>query len=170
MKTPIWATFFGGGANYNGADWGTGIATLQNKLYLVGVTQSVSPTIPLADIGGGSHYCSSLTGSEHDGFCAYFSTSVLPMSVDENEFINDKAHIYPNPSNGHIYLSIDHIAQNTLEVNVYSTTGTCIFTKNYDNIAPNSVIQIDLSSYSNGLYLVYIISEEGVFSEKLILQ
>lgn len=75
-------------------------------------------------------------------------------SLNKNASIKKQAYkIYPNPSDGMFYIENDIKAEAQIEV--YDMAGSLIFQKSY----PNNLIDIDLSDFSNGLYLVKLNSE-----------
>ncbi len=67
--------------------------------------------------------------------------------------------IYPNPSNGIINIG----NKNLNRIVVYDITG-----KKIKELKASS--QIDLSDVSKGIYLINLISDEGVTVNKIILQ
>lgn len=66
--------------------------------------------------------------------------------------------IYPNPAHELLQIKTD---LNVLEIKIYDLQGQLISAANGDRA-------IDISSFANGLYLVQIQTEAGVFYEKLV--
>lgn len=74
--------------------------------------------------------------------------------------------IYPNPVIDQVRIDIGNL--NILGgygVNIYTITGQSIYSVSNQN---NPQISIDLSNIPNGVYIVNIITQEGVKSHKLI--
>ncbi len=88
-----------------------------------------------------------------------------PKSADANvEFVSALG-IYPNPTNGEIFLSIpqnDAVLSHT--VALYDMNGRALST---EEVSSNEV-RMDLSSYANGVYFIKIISGETVITEKVV--
>jgi hypothetical protein len=79
--------------------------------------------------------------------------------LDINTFEKQKAIVYPNPTKG--LLNIGNADLNKIEV--YDISG-----KKLAEFEP--VTQIDLSSLSKGIYLIKLLSDEGVLIDKIIIE
>lgn len=76
--------------------------------------------------------------------------------------LSNNIKIYPNPSSNMVSISgINQAAQ----VSIISTDGRLI-----ENITTNAKTQIDLSSYTPGMYLVQISNSEGSITKPLIIK
>lgn len=71
---------------------------------------------------------------------------------------DNKLSLYPNPTDGNIYLEIENIQ----DVEVINLQGRLIF-KNKEN-------EIDLSKEPKGIYIIRVTTDKGVAVEKVILQ
>ncbi len=83
-----------------------------------------------------------------------------PLSVSENIYLNGIL-VYPNPSeDGVFYLK----GENDLIVRVYDALGKCMLLEPHKSIS-----RIDLSSFSFGIYLLYLEDKSGtkVWEERL---
>lgn len=109
-----------------------------------------------------------------EGFFAHVTAVYNPGAVEsdfiETQFIdgplleikdlnNQKALIYPNPSNG--IINIEN--KNLNKIFIYDISG-----KKIKELKASS--QIDLSDISKGIYLIKLISDEGILVDKIILQ
>jgi hypothetical protein len=74
--------------------------------------------------------------------------------------------VYPNPVSS--ILNIESKKGSIQQLSLTSLAGQLILDKNSTN-SPNS-LTLDLSSFPNAVYLLTIITEEGRFTEKIILQ
>ncbi len=81
-----------------------------------------------------------------------------PVSIDE--MVADEINIYPNPTDGILYIS----GLNNGQIDVYSITGAKVaqFENNIDG-------QIDLSEFENGIYMLMIKTENEIIYEKVYL-
>lgn len=86
------------------------------------------------------------------------------LGISENgEWIND-AKIYPNPANNTIYFSEAVFENQTATVKIYSLDGQLIETQNLNANQP----KIDISSLTNGIYLLEVKSGKNSFKQKII--
>ncbi|MCX6251575.1 MAG: peptide-N-glycosidase F-related protein [Bacteroidetes bacterium] len=77
--------------------------------------------------------------------------------------------VFPNPSDGRINLAIvlDH-TQNVL-VSISDLTGKEIYSRGLKNVLNNKFV-IDLSGQTTGIYLLRLISENGIISKNLLIR
>lgn len=94
-------------------------------------------------------------------------STIIPTSIPVNTNSNNPFKLFPNPSNGNIYLSINHELQEKITITIYNSLGSIIFT---DTITKHYT-SIDLSDYKKGIYFVRIENkaEQHYTTEKLIL-
>jgi hypothetical protein len=104
----------------------------------------VSPTITTSYIlkGSNNNSCTDLL--------------IFNQQVSECLGINDQLYqdfvVFPNPNNGLFYLRVGSTVNSRMEIRVFTSTGQQILKKNVTEPVP----EIDLTSYSNGLYTVVI--------------
>ncbi len=89
------------------------------------------------------------------------ATEVVLGNVSINNATESKYSIYPNPTNGIVTVEGTKDAQ----INVYNMIGEII----YSNDKSNENTTIDLSSFAAGNYIVKIISNDEVTTQKIIL-
>ena len=82
-----------------------------------------------------------------------------PTGVDENE---TRMKVYPNPTKG--VVSIE--AEGMMEVSVYNTLGQCVLQQ---NVADEQVV-LDLHDVASGLYLLRVMTDEGIFSKRVAVE
>ena len=78
------------------------------------------------------------------------------LQINETESMN--FHIYPNPTTDKIHVSSDLPIQ---QLEIYNFQGKLLLESNYN-------AEIDLSSYSAGIYYLRIFSDETIFVKKVI--
>ena len=76
-----------------------------------------------------------------------------------NDVKKQKALLYPNPTNG--ILNIGN--KNLTKIQIFDLTGKII--KEFN---PNPLV--DLSNFSKGIYLIKLISDEGIMTDKIIIK
>lgn len=82
--------------------------------------------------------------------------------IAENSFEN-VLKIYPNPTGGVINLQINQ-TKNT-QIKIYNVLGECV----YQNITSSSTVQIDLTSQSNGIYSIQVITAQGIENKEIVI-
>lgn len=84
------------------------------------------------------------------------------------ETINNaiEVQIYPNPASDQMTVEVTDVRVQTIELLDYQ--GRIVRQQN--NIGENSVIQLNLSNVSNGLYLLQLTTEEGLVTRKIVKQ
>lgn len=100
------------------------------------------------------------------GFELFWSCTV---GIEQNENYIDNIIVYPNPATEVIKIKskIDQ-ELNIEELNLYNSVGQLVFQKTVrDN---NSIIEIDVSLFPNGLYFLNISSNKGITTKKINIQ
>jgi hypothetical protein len=109
--------------------------------------------------------------------CFSLSNSIVVNRVTDGEFCiitsikNENAidiNLFPNPTSGLLKLTGDfETTQSTVTVQVYHTTGQLLESITLNNKSSLNET-IDISSYSSGIYMVYVISDKGLTNMKLL--
>jgi len=81
-----------------------------------------------------------------------------PTAVDE--FTVENLIIFPNPAQNELNIT----AETTIsEVMIYDITGQRV----YSNSVENNNLRIDLSDFNNGMYLLHVITSQGIQTQKI---
>lgn len=80
----------------------------------------------------------------------------LLLSSTENIQIKKSISVYPNPSQGNFYLNINQYQATTILININNTNGQSIYKEQYEVGSGYNLIQIDLSQYKSGVYMIMI--------------
>ncbi len=98
--------------------------------------------------------------------CSFTDTVIVrvefPIGIDANESATLK--VYPNPTNGLVYLQFDKASQNTVVVEVSDLKGQLLYAQKFDS---NGQKNIDVSNLQSGIYLLKIKSNNFVKVLKL---
>jgi len=99
-----------------------------------------------------------------EGLILDINSSVSTETAEENK---DKSIvIYPNPTTGKITIKANNI--NSVEVLDISGKLVCEIAS---SLPPrNDVVEIDISSFSKGIYILNIITDNGIVVEKIVLE
>ena len=110
-------------------------------------------------------------GFEEYGF---FRISPLPppsncnlfTSVSENSILDNDWRIFPNPSNGHLQFSTDiELIDKGCKIEIYNISGERI----YESMIEKPNLDINLSKYASGIYLVKFIDGQKNRVKKIII-
>ncbi len=83
--------------------------------------------------------------------------------IDDDEII-----IYPNPTNGKLHIGFAQPLQDKLTIEIISPNGQLVQQIVTDNFT--SETELDLKGFSNGVYLIRIVSKDVVLRKKIVLQ
>ena len=102
-----------------------------------------------------------------DSIRSYYNQGMLtacgfPVSVKEPLVAKSDLVIYPNPTNN--LINIRQEKASSITIQVLDITGKVLVTKS----STNQLTTIDLSEFTNGIYLVKVSSDDGVRVEKVI--
>ena len=78
--------------------------------------------------------------------------------------------IYPNPSRDIFNVSFTSEIKQDLEVRVINVVGEVVYTENLEQFVGEYAKQVDLATYTKGIYFLEITTNNGVVNKKLILQ
>lgn len=92
------------------------------------------------------------------------------LGVDENDLSKNEWLIYPNPSDGIIYLqsAIDQISK-IKNIDVFDGSGKLVYSKS-PYFVSNQNIRLDLTGLRPGIYFIRIRTEQDLFTGKLIIK
>jgi hypothetical protein len=106
-----------------------------------------------------------------DGTAFHISFVLRPniaMPVGINDItLNGSISVFPNPTNGKIYIHNGSENISGALVTVLNSVGQVVYTSNYDHLTN---AQIDLSNQANGVYTVQIKSAENVITKSLVIR
>ena len=86
------------------------------------------------------------------------------VSIDELE--SKTLSVYPNPSNGLFYLESVNPLNGSVEV--IDLQGRRVY-KQKLNLGANAKLELDLSTLSDGIYTINVISNEGMINTKVFI-
>lgn len=93
----------------------------------------------------------------------------FPVGINESE-INTRVNVYPNPSNGLVYLDINSISGDNLEITVMDMLGATVYMEKFSNSGTMNTY-LDLAGVSSGIYFLNIKNASGgSITQKLVLE
>ena len=92
------------------------------------------------------------------------------LSINENNLSQYKWLMYPNPSEGIVFLqpAIDQVSR-IKNIDVFDVSGKLVYSQS-PNFVNNENIRLDLSHLRTGVYFIRVRTEQDSFSRKLIIK
>ena len=141
--------------------------------YILGGVQAINITDPENPTVEGYYYQSGLfalnvTANDHDIYIAdgssgfqIYNHDVIFTDMDENSINTADIKIFPNPSSGIINIDVE----NATEVTLFDQTGRLKLKESLNN----GSCQLDLTAFSNGVYILKIKLTDKVELEKIVI-
>ena len=105
---------------------------------------------------------------EMEGFTInVIDASELGVSITENSS-STLLNAFPNPTTGILNLKIGNAVNSSTQIQVLDLNGRVVHRKNYNSIGAGNNIQIDMSTFASGIYMLQLISNEGILTQKII--
>jgi hypothetical protein len=98
-----------------------------------------------------------------------FWTQPASIRLEGGTAINNLS-IYPNPSRDIFNVSFTSEDAQDLEVRVINVVGEVVYTENLEQFVGEYTKQVDLATYTKGIYFLEITTNNGVVNKKLIIQ
>ena len=95
------------------------------------------------------------SGTTYSSICSFLGTE---------DSVFNQAVIYPNPTNGELYIENVSVEKAT----VYNTSGQLVKTFTFDSNNTNNTI--NLSGLTKGIYYVYLINQDAASAKKVIVE
>ena len=114
-------------------------------------------------------YCVVVTDAVGCISTACFTISFFPPN-SINEFSISKLKIYPNPTSNMVNLEFTTMKTSDYDIRILSVTGIEVYSNKLLDVSGSYKGMIDMSSYSQGTYIIHIISDDNIVYRKLIKQ
>ncbi len=103
--------------------------------------------------------------------CSSVSTTISVNDVGINEISSTlKANVYPNPANQELNIDLYSQSQNTIVIELIDISGRLVLSEQYQISIGLNQKQINIDQVQKGLYMLKLSSENGVSTEKIIIQ
>lgn len=105
------------------------------------------------------------------GQCGTSSTSIT-ASFRKQDIItsNSTSGVYPNPNKGQFNLQLKTAKTTKAEVLVLNAQGSIVERRQVQLTGKGQTLSFNLSNKASGLYMVKVISEDGVRTTKVMIQ
>ena len=91
----------------------------------------------------------------------------LPMGITQINGVNNLVHIYPNPANSQLMVSYNGVGMK--QIKITDVIGNELISRTYSGSANVIQQQLDISEFNPGIYMVEVITDKGVATEKLVV-
>jgi hypothetical protein len=126
--------------------------------YLDGIellSSNTQKTIPIQ--GEGVYTFRAVNGTRRSG-----ASNAIIITSAKNNVNAPKVKLYPNPATGIVHLTTTPDAQ---RITVLNALGQVVF-----NTPAQPNMELNLSPFAKGMYLVQVIGKEGITTERLVIQ
>ena len=89
--------------------------------------------------------------------------------VKENALLSDRVFVIPNPSEGQFQLALTLANESDVQINIYTTMGQLVKTNTIKQVT-NTLVDVDLSEFSDGIYYVEVTTGGQRAVKKVVIQ
>jgi hypothetical protein len=94
-----------------------------------------------------------------------FTTANSPAGIQNMETETSSIKVYPNPASAMVNIDLSTIADNDIKLNITDVAGQIIHA---ENVISHSIVSLDMSSYTSGLYFINVTGTNTIINKKLI--
>lgn len=139
------------------------------------------PTTPLAVISGTYTTPPESVTAPSDGMMIMFVSNksvrgqgwkvsyTITVGTDESKAFENLA-VYPNPTEGLLNVNFKMSDLQKVKIELVSIQGMVVYSETLNNFKGSFNRQIDLSSFSKGVYMLRMTSDQGITNKKIILK
>lgn len=103
--------------------------------------------------------------------CSSVSAAMAITDVGINEISNDlMATVYPNPASENLFIDFQSKKENVVQVTIIDITGRNVYSESIVLYTGMSRKRIGIDAFNKGIYLVQFSTENGIKTERLIIQ
>lgn len=95
--------------------------------------------------------------------------SQFPVGIKEN-VIENSLNVFPNPANDKLTVKFNTSKVNNLSVKISDVEGKVVYSRNESNFSGNFNENINVSNFGKGVYMIQIISDNSITTEKVVIQ
>jgi hypothetical protein len=150
----------------------------ENTGYIVGRNGTILKTV-----NGGDNWDELPSGTYYDFRSVYFTDANTGYAVgaagtilkttnggtnfiEESKLLKSTITIFPNPSNTRITIVSQSKLSSIILVSIFSINGEGVMIQKFQN---QNQVEIDVSNFRKGIYLVRILTKTGIESKKLVI-
>ena len=137
----------------------------QNGVLLNSTNIFGNNTVSTNPLSNGNYYCIVMDANNCVSDTVFYEIDSFPSFLEE--IMSSDISVFPNPTTGLIYVSFVNKSSSVLRVQ--NILGENVYISNI-NAKGEVTKQIDLSNYSNGIYLIQLSSKYKIVNKKIILE
>jgi hypothetical protein len=160
----------------------TGIANI-NNFYLNGSFQT--PTNPALNVatglrvvlnndlspnGASDNGVGTFVSGETEDFLVRFKLKQLVSTGIEETQILDQIGVYPNPTNGKVFVGFNLHENLGVQLSVLSITGAVLESRVINGVKGPMVEEFNLGAYAKGTYLIRLQTEKGSYVRRIVVE
>ena len=88
--------------------------------------------------------------------------------IDEND--HGLARIFPNPASNHLNIEFDAAETGNCSLNILNILGHIMYSDHNIPLQNNQSLQINISDYPEGIYIIRILTDQNVICQKKIIK
>lgn len=152
--------------------WGTNLTTTSptwgNSAFTPTSTQWRLETISLGTYATATNAMFKFRNiSDYENYLYLDDINIMSVTgLDEIEL--GSAQVYPNPTNGNLYVSVSFSQSQDLSIRVFNALGEVV-SHVQENGTMGGTFNIDLSDRTNGIYFIEMMTAEGKVTKKVVL-
>lgn len=94
----------------------------------------------------------------------------IQMFVNTNETLTEIASsIYPNPASAVAQVELNLEVASEVNITIMDVTGKVVASRDYGTVQGNQVFPIQVTNFTNGMYMVHITTDNGVSTKRLMV-
>lgn len=97
-----------------------------------------------------------------------FEGNAAPSSIANRQ--KNKIRVYPNPTNGMIYIESEYELENDINLSIYNALGEQIERRNCIQVENGHRMKINATALTYGLYILSISDQQGIYNTRFIKQ
>jgi lysyl endopeptidase len=108
-------------------------------------------------------------GDFGDSAVHYFCLPFVITNQTALDNIGDQFKVFPNPTNGNVYIDLTLVEEQNIQLELYNATGQMINSIQRNGIT-NERFQFELNNYSPGMYFVKLRMGAKIYARKIVKQ
>jgi hypothetical protein len=92
------------------------------------------------------------------------------VGLKESSLVNEKLDVYPNPSNGKIWIDFEVESEQEVSIDIYDLTGRIVYSESKNFIPGEYKQELCLDNLINGLYILKLKGDGFSKQQKLIVK
>ena len=123
---------------------------------------------PVLDNIGAGFYDLAIVDANGCSESFVFTVNEIPVSTEEEDIAFNVFDVMPNPTSGQIFINIELVEQEDLNIELLDNLGRVIRSIRAENVLDWSE-SLDMSGYASGMYFLRAYSDQSIMTKRIIL-